>query len=120
MLTSEERKYYGNLRRKEKVSLATTTDNPEILEFLTRGHEFDVKVAIAKNAATSPETLTSLAHDKDTCWISVRIAVAQNHNVPIETLKWLYQMDILQICDAIEEAWDKETIARIRKYHPHR
>lgn len=67
----------------ERVKMACTTMDKEILAILSEDKRWFVREAVASNLNASPKTLESLAEDKQ---MFVREAVAKNPNTDAKTL----------------------------------
>ena len=62
-----------------KANIAEETNDPDLLEFLSKDVDRYVRQGVAYNTNTPPETLERLANDEDP-W--VREEVARNPNTP--------------------------------------
>ena len=67
----------------EKIELAKTSNDINILDILAKDKSFDIRYYVAINRNTPAETLSILAKDID--WV-VRHHVAYNGNTPVEAL----------------------------------
>ena len=74
------------LRRDEKLELARTSTDINILNILAKDRDFYVRYGIARNSNTSAESLAMLAKDK---YIEIRFCVVYNKNTSIKVLKEL-------------------------------
>ena len=62
---------------------ALSSHDPELLELLIYDSRLSVRIAVANNVYSSPDTLTELSKDSSP---KVREAVARNDNTPPDTL----------------------------------
>ena len=67
----------------ERIELAKESQDPEVLDLLSRDEKYTVRYRVADNPNTSAETLDRLSRDEDNY---VRVGVAKKPNTLIDTL----------------------------------
>ena len=72
---------------KEKLDLAKSTTDPEVLEQLSKDEDEDVRLVVAGNKNCYPHVLEELSKDD---YKNVRRAVANNENSPLSALLRLF------------------------------
>lgn len=71
--------------------LASTVTNPDVLWYLSQNVNQDVRMKVAANVYTSPETLAALAEDV----LPVRMAVANNPSAPESVLDSMFHSGVI-------------------------
>ena len=77
----------------DKIVLAETTKDPNVLDELSQDEECWVRWNVASNLNTKPETLDVLSMDENTY---VRCLVAENPNCSERAYKYIKGLEILE------------------------